>query len=167
MMKTVFRNASILLLIISFGCAGASSASGSLFRPQSTVQAGKGTLYIYRPSSFYNKLIAPTISIDGKPLLALSNNGYTVLNLLPGVHRIETILSERYDGTSKISLNVLSGQSHYVELQTEYKSTMNKYTRTFGLSVIPEAKARQRISSCRHIQLGSEHRHQKSVFVDN
>jgi hypothetical protein len=69
------------------GCAA--PIEGPQFQPIATPAADKATVYIYRPSREFNLAGYPEIFINGEKKFALLNNGYAVLQLVPGDYEIK------------------------------------------------------------------------------
>ncbi len=64
----------ILSIFILAGCA----ATGENFSSLEPLSRNEGTVYIYRPSKFFQGGTWPTIFIDGEERFTLKNEGYTI-----------------------------------------------------------------------------------------
>ena len=138
---------SIALILFYFSCAR--KATGPAFNQVELDDDKKALVYIYRPHTDCGYLRKFDISVDGKIVVALLDQGYTWVALDPGKHLI------RIKGTSKIpsiaeTIDVESAQTYFVKYHTNCPST--GFRPFISLLEIPESTALEEISDCRFIE---------------
>ena len=155
-----------LRLITMFLCASCLSYAQE-FKELSTPPSDSTILYIYRERKGANALISPGIEINGEERFLLKNAGYSYFKLDSGQYTVSIKLSDRYDGTSKIDLNLKGGQSYFVRMSTRNDSFGMMTVRVFDLELIEHDVAITGISSCKYIDPSKSRKLKKSILVDN
>lgn len=114
-------------------------------------------LYLYRPDSMSNILISPRLSVDGAGAFPFKNDHYTYLQLPAGDHRVQLLLSERYQGHHEFEFSAETGQVHYLRIGTKMAFRKNDlYVRRFDLQPVSAEIAREEMASCRYFSLQAE-----------
>jgi hypothetical protein len=108
------------LLILISGCA----ASGDRFSGLVAEQQDASTIYIYRPSKFFQGGTWPTVFIDGEERFTLKNNGYIHFSLPEGIHNIKigssSILSNWAAEDIEFDMQVNNGQLSFYRFDLEF-----------------------------------------------
>jgi hypothetical protein len=81
MFNKIFLITTLLLLT-------ACSATGPKFSQLESLDFNQAKVYIYRPWAMLDGAAAPTIQIDESDRFDLSNGGYEVISLSPGIHKL-------------------------------------------------------------------------------
>ena len=97
------KMAAIFCLLFLAGCGtsvgnleGSNDPNVVLFKLRENNRPNIARVYMYRPFRFGSGMATPTVFISGQRTIVLRNQHHTVLELLPGVHRIETRLGENW-----------------------------------------------------------------------
>jgi len=112
----------ILAIFILSGCA----ATGKNFSTLEPLSSSEATVYIYRPSKFFQGGTWPTVFIDGEERFTLKNEGYVFIDLSPGEHEIKIGKSHFFanwmfsDVNRK--LNVESNKRYYLRLDLNFEN---------------------------------------------
>lgn len=101
----------MVFLLLSF-CA---EVTGQGLQEINLQTADSALLYIYRERKGENSMISPGIEINGEEKLLLRNGHYTYLKLDSGFYNVSVKLSNRYNGTSNLGINLTRGKSYFVE----------------------------------------------------
>lgn len=64
------------------------NATGPKFTQLENVSTNQAKIYVYRPWAMLDGAAAPTVQIDGKDRFDLSNGGYEIITLSPGIHKL-------------------------------------------------------------------------------
>ena len=99
----------IALLAIALGLGGCVTL-GARYAPDAAVPANRSAVYIYRTSAM-GAAIAPTVTANKVPLLALPPSGYFVYYAAPG----ELTLEQKTESTTSVTLDIKAGDSYYVK----------------------------------------------------
>lgn len=139
---------SIALILFYFSCAR--KATGPAFNQVELDDDKKALVYIYRPHTGCDSFRKFDISVDGKIVVELLDQGYTWVALDPGKHLI------RIKGTSNIpsiaeTLDVESTQTYFIKYHTNCPSETS-FRAFFTLLEVPESTALKEISDCRFIE---------------
>src|SRR5262245_28813764 len=127
---TSFRNsiAGIFCLLFLAGCGTSvndlrvsDDPNEVLFKLRENNRSNRALVHVYRPFRFASGLATPTILVSGERAIILRNNHHTVLELQPGVHKIETCRGENWIRGRQDSktLSVESGHRYYVRILAE------------------------------------------------
>ena len=116
----------IVLLGFAAGCASGPQFSEENMGPQAL---GKGSIYIYRNSSFVGVIQRPDVIVDGKKSFELVSGGYRLLKLEPGVHRIElTQMGEVFVSTE---FETKPNETHFLRYEIAENSYVNRWSEGF------------------------------------
>jgi hypothetical protein len=124
----VKRIAMILCLLFLAGCGtsvnkleGSNDPNVVFFKLRENNRSNIALVYVYRPFRFGSGLATPTILVSGERAIILRNQHHTVLELHPGVHKIETCRGENWiRGRQDLkTLSVESGHRYYVRVLAE------------------------------------------------
>ena len=156
----------LILVFLLSGCA--STLTGPLYKEVSAPNDGRSHLYIYRPDVFTNSLIAPGIVLNNKEVFLLENGGYTILNLNPGINKINIKLSDNYKGHSELKIDAKENKKYFVKLVT-YNETIDiyKFKRVFRLDPVDEIMSNNELKKCRFINAEKSEEFEKSILYDN
>jgi hypothetical protein len=106
-----------LVMLVVFLC---SSAAWAEHQPPAALEGDYARLTIYRPSAWQGSAWANPYCVDGQTVAELKNNGYTWIQVKPGVHQ----LSFCRGGPSKtltMSVNFKAGGEYYLRQGPEIK----------------------------------------------
>jgi hypothetical protein len=146
----------ISLMILLVGC----SATGPIFKPESTTNSSRATVYIYRPFQYFNAGGWPKIYINGKEKFSLKNNGYGVIRLKPGGYEVKAegsmLFTNWYPGPTSINLSVKAGNEYYIRVTPQHDETYvsgNMVTPTGSAQVIlvQASKAKTEITKTKKV----------------
>ena len=141
----------LLLLVLS-----ACTASMPAAIKQPPAKDDVALLYVYRPASMSNILVAPGVIIDDDASFSIENDRYTYIELQPGRHRVQLAVAERYEGEHGFSFSALPGQVYYLRVATQMKFRKNDlYQRRFDLQPVASALARSEMDDCRFLSLAA------------
>jgi hypothetical protein len=142
--KPLFILTLLLFLSLANGCV--SRRAATLQEP--VMEADTALLYLYRPASMSNVVVAPQVLVDDMEAFPLANDSYTHVQLQPGPHRVRLLLAQRYQGDHEFRFSAEAGQRYYIRLDTELKFRKNElYERRFDLRSVG-ATAREEILRC-------------------
>ncbi|BBB29386.1 DUF2846 domain-containing protein [Neptunomonas japonica] len=144
-----------LVLMLS-GC----SSTGPVFQQITLTPPDKSTVYIYRPHQGFNMAGWPEIFIDGKKEFALKNEGYGVVHLSPGEHKIKAegsvIFTNWYPGPMEITKTFEANKEYFIRVTPKMTSAMvvgSSMTMTgkANVSVVTESKALSEIAETKKV----------------
>lgn len=134
----------IASLILLAGCSsianqGASTVSSSTFSSLPP-KAGLGVVYIGRPHGFHTSIFALPIELDGKPLVSLSPNQFTRVELSPGPHQIvvpDTAWNRAISGIPHpANIQIEAGKVYYL-LPNRWAGESRATINIIGNTVVP------------------------------
>lgn len=122
------------VLMIS-GCA-----SGPPFQKINEIPAGKGLVYIYRPSVMHGAALVPYVVINKLNAIPLKTGGYYPYLSDPG----EITISVTHTAKRSITINVTAGETYYVKAGTIFMGLGVPYIESvsaeLGLSELSNCK---------------------------
>ncbi|WP_298770709.1 DUF2846 domain-containing protein [uncultured Shewanella sp.] len=107
-------------------------------------------VYIYRPWAMLDGAAAPTIQIDGKDRFNISNGGYEVLALSPGIHKITvkegTFISSWRADEMNIEYKFEANKNYFLRLSAELQDagisgSFISISGRYGFALIDESYA--------------------------
>ena len=111
MKQAYSRLLAIFLLMGVLFALGGCATLGPPFKPVVDIPAGKGLIYIYRPSSFIGGAVSYDVKLgDGTVITTLHNGGYSPFFADPG----ETEIWGKTESKSSLTIDVKAGQTYYV-----------------------------------------------------
>jgi hypothetical protein len=127
-----FLKLRVLFLIICTLLFSGCSASGDRFKGFENTAVNKSSLYIYRPSKFFQGGTWPTIFIDGKEKFSLKNSGYVLTHLEPGAHEIKigsTLFLDNWIFGDVIgNIDMEKGKTYYLRFDIEFQDATSMGT---------------------------------------
>lgn len=100
------------------------SASGERFKRFHEVAENQSSIYIYRPSKFFQGGTWPTFFIDGQEKFSLKNSGYIYTLLDAGQHEIKSGATSFFDnwifGDVVSSIDIEQGKTYYLRFDIAY-----------------------------------------------
>jgi len=127
-------------------------ALGPKFEPLPTPAASVSKIAAYRPANFTNSAITPDLYVNGAKVASITNGGYVVLDLPPGVHRIHLSLPG-WTGEATSFATTLGGDITYFRVATSYQVTYPTGTRTFQIQKVSEVEASKEIVETRRVDI--------------
>ncbi|WP_164718210.1 DUF2846 domain-containing protein [Colwellia sp. Arc7-635] len=136
----------IICTLIFSGC----SASGERFNGFENTALNKSSLYIYRPSKFFQGGTWPTVFIDGQEKFSLKNSGYVFSQLEPGEHEIKigstSFLDNWIFGDVVGNIDTEKGKTYYLRFDIEFQDassmgTVMSFSGAAGLIEVNKAQA--------------------------
>jgi hypothetical protein len=110
-------------------------------------------IYIYRPDSFSNIIISPSVFIDGKERFLIGNDKYSFVHVVPGKHTIKLNLDESYHGDFERLLDVKPDQTYFFRVDTSMKFVQGQpYVRKFNLDEVTKAVGVDEVGECRYMK---------------
>jgi hypothetical protein len=139
----------VFALFSIVGCVSSQPKPGQVM-----AVAEKGSVvYIYRPNSFSNVVISPSVFIDGKERFLISNDKYTFVHVSPGKHAIKLNLENHYRGNFELMLNVKPNQAYFVRVDTSMKFVQSQpYIRSFSLNAVIDEVGLADIKECKYMK---------------
>jgi hypothetical protein len=114
----------VLFLVICTLILSGCSASGDRFKGFEEVAADKSSLYIYRPSKYFQGGTWPTVFIDGEEKFLLKNAGFVFTQLEPGQHEIKigatSFLDHWIFGRVVGNIDFEKGKTYYLKFDIEF-----------------------------------------------
>lgn len=153
MPSSAFRMAIVLSVLMLQACM----ALGPKFEPLSAPASNVSKIAVYRPANFTNSAITPDLHVDEKKVAEITNGGYVVLDLSPGVHRIHLGLPG-WRGEAMSFASTQGGDITYFRIGTSYEVTYPTGTRTFYVQRVSEAEAAKEIVETRRVALEQQPR---------
>lgn len=148
--KNISLSVSVVFIIFSIVALSACTTTQGHFDLATHASTSNAVVYIYRPNSLSNVMVAPDVLIDDARVFAINNNYYNVLYLPAGKHQIKLDLTERYQGVNEIILDTVAGQNYFLRISTAVKFQMNKpYDRWFNLEKVTAQIAQNEIALCK------------------
>ena len=150
----------IIVLISILGMLIGCAASGPIFKKSEPQSQGQATIYIYRPNQFFNAGGWPEIFVDDNKLFALKNQGYGVVQLPPGEHKIKAegsmLFTNWYPGPMELTHTFEANKEYFVRVIPQLTSGMLigsvvAVTGDAQISLIPEKSAMPEISETRRV----------------
>ncbi len=135
--------AGVLLLL-----AGCATAKGPGFDGWKKPEAGLGVVYLYRPWSAVGGFLPTHVQVDGRHKPDLSNGGYQVHELPPGMHTITTAMGSLpiTTDTTKVDVRVESGSVLYIRFTARKRDVGGgNLVRVNELSLVNQSVARREI----------------------
>jgi hypothetical protein len=116
MNKTALRSAILILVAASLGACATSSATKPA-NPQvlaklHAIDKTKATMVVYRPREYMGAALRPTVVLDGKDLVNISNGKVFVAPLSPGHHTFE--MDDKKSGTT---VDLKPGEDVYLKIE--------------------------------------------------
>ena len=120
--------ATIFCLLLLAGCGtsvknleGSNDPNVVFFKLRKNTRPNMALVYVYRPFRFGAGAAAPMMFVRGQLPISLRNQHHTVLELPPGVYRIDTRHGENwiYGQEDSKTISVESGCRYYVRTQAE------------------------------------------------
>ena len=129
-----------------------STVNNTYFVPLST-ETDQVAVYIYRPTTMANAIYSPELYVDGELKLFIKNGKNTRLTLSPGEQVFEIAPDENYSGLTELHLNLSSGNTYYLRVDTSLQinnnaATYQPYQRSFDLVNVDAALATEQITRC-------------------
>lgn len=136
----------VILLTIIFITACSNKASTFVAAP---ADDDKGSVvYIYRPSSSANFMMTPKVIIDENEKFEIGSGDYRYVYLPAGLHTVGLNPTDRYITDAAVRLNVETGKSYYLRINTSLKFETEKMnTRKFWIENVAEKQALTEISN--------------------
>lgn len=137
------------LLITGFACAllQGCMAIGPKFEPLSSPDAAVTKIAVYRPADFANSGTTPHLYVDGTKVAEITNGGYVVLEVKPGVHRLHLSLPN-WAGEAASFSATRGGDISYFRVSTSYRPYE---MRTFQLQRVSAVDAAKEIAETRRV----------------
>lgn len=98
----------MLAVSLAFGCAAKGPAFSKI--AMADIPAGKGLIYVYRPSGFVGAAVSYDVWAGKEKLGYLVQGGYFTYLASPG----ELELTAKTEARASLTLDVRAGQEHYV-----------------------------------------------------
>ena len=129
-----------LLALLGAGCASTTQYVRLPDQTKAIEDPSKGRIYVMRPSGF-GSAVGMNVSDSGNPIGNTGPNGYLCWEREPG----DVIVSSTSENTSRVSLAVRPGSTHYV-LQN---IRMGIWIARTDLEVVDEQKGRAELKHCK------------------
>ena len=148
----VLNKLSLLLPVFLLPALSACSTSPKAqFRPL-PVEAGKASVYVYRPKHFSNALYAPELFINDAFRLQIKNGRMVHFSLPAGQTRFELQSDYSTTGNSQISLDLQPAKTYFIRIDTSLalddSASYKPYRRGFILLEVPATRATGEIAEC-------------------
>ncbi|HEY9052860.1 MAG TPA: DUF2846 domain-containing protein [Gammaproteobacteria bacterium] len=148
--KNISLSVSVVFVFFSMFVLSACTTAPGRFDLATHASSSNAVVYIYRPNSLSNVMVAPDVLINGVKEFSINNNYYNVIHLPAGKHQIKLDLTERYQGVNELVLDTVSGQNYFLRVTTAVKFQMNKpYDRWFNLEQVRAKIAQDEIAQCK------------------
>ena len=148
--KKIFRSVLVVFLFLSMFAISACTTAPGHFDLAKHASTSNAVVYIYRPNSLSNVMVAPDVLIDDVKEFPINNNYFNVIYLPAGKHHIKLDLTERYQGVNELVLETVSGHNYFLRVSTAVKFQMNKpYDRWFNLEQVTAQIAKDEIIYCK------------------
>lgn len=110
------------------------------------------SVYIYRPLSMSNAVYTAKIFANKKSILSIKNGQTSNITLSPGNYNFEIEPDKNYLGLTKLSLDLASGHTYYIRIDTSLKisndTNYERYQRSFNLIAVDNESAITQINDC-------------------
>ena len=111
----MFKN--YITLTLAFVLTGCSSASGPAYTSFQSGNVSNTGIYIYRPDALFGATASPPVSVDGKSLGSLKNNGFLFARVAPGSHTISISYRDLFIAKYRtFNVHVAQNQVAYVKV---------------------------------------------------
>ncbi|MBO9492362.1 DUF2846 domain-containing protein [Endozoicomonas sp. G2_1] len=128
----------------------ACNATGPKFTELERLDTNQAKIYIYRPWAMLDGAAAPTIQVDGVDRFDLSNGGYEVITLSPGIHKLTVkkgaFMSNWRADEMNIEYKFDANKNYFVRLSAELQDAgiygrVISISGSYGFALIKESYA--------------------------
>lgn len=106
-------------LFVLFMVFFTSACSTSPDFKEDILRASSTRLILYRPPNWQTMLGSHKIYLNDKPLLILKNASYHVLEIQPGLIKIQSHHVQEPEQVVELKINAVMGQAHIIKLDTD------------------------------------------------
>lgn len=154
----------IALLLLVAGCIRFEpSASAPRFHETENARPGFATLYIYRPYNVVGHGVWPVLFINGKKVVGLKDQGYTVIFVKPGKYKVRTGKNNLLSGMGNIPgrFEIPRVGTYFLKFDRAYMKFTNTFEHGLGphtvasysikyerWTLVPKDKALPEITAC-------------------
>lgn len=144
MFKKIILSVATSLLLV------ACNATGPKFTQLEALDTNQAKVYIYRPWAMLDGAAAPTIQVDGTDQFDLSNGGYEVITLSPGIHKLTVkkgaFMSNWRADEMNLEYRFEANTNYFVRLSAELKEagvygSLISVSGNYGFALIKESYA--------------------------
>jgi hypothetical protein len=147
--------AGLVLTLLGLAGACATSDTGPAYSRAHDPGRGQVNLYVYRSGRWAScqKLGAPTMFVDGRPINDLVENAYTVVPVREGTHRLKVVWSRGRCPEPELYIPVEGGRSIYIKVSDNWGPSPDPDLGSGGaggveLREIAEAEAEAELRRC-------------------
>ncbi|WP_111979540.1 DUF2846 domain-containing protein [Algibacillus agarilyticus] len=144
----MFKKIIILISTALFllGC----NATGPKFTELESLDTNQAKVYVYRPWAMLDGAAAPTVQVDGSDRFDLSNGGYEIITLTPGIHKLTVkkgaFMSNWRADEMNIEYKFEANKNYFVRLSAELQDvgvygSVISISGSYGFALIKESFA--------------------------